>query len=91
MSVKVQAERKLTREGKLREALEHELSKYRQYCTEQEREIEALQMLLKQNGIEFTKNERPVMGSQLSVVAEVNNPSDKSSSLQEVELSVAQS
>ena len=73
LSVKVQAEKRLLHERRGREAVEQELSKFREYCAAQEREIEALQGLLKKHGIEFEKTERPVVVSTIDVVAEVNN------------------
>ena len=78
MSVKNQAERRLLKERRAREALEQELAKFREYCSAQEREIEALQGLLRKHGIEFQSTERPVMGSTINVVAEVNEPREKS-------------
>lgn len=77
MSVKIQAEKRLARERRCREALEQELLKYREYCTAQENEIEALQGLLRKHGIEFERVERPVVGSTIDVVAEVNEFSEK--------------
>lgn len=77
MSVKNQAERRLLKERRAREACEQELTKFREYCAAQEREIEALQGLLRKHGIEFQTTERPVMGSRIDVVAEVNEPADK--------------
>ncbi len=77
MSVKIQAEKRLARERRCREALEQEILKYREYCTAQENEIEALQGLLRKHGIEFERVERPVVGSTIDVVAEVNELSEK--------------
>ena len=76
MSVKVQAERRLLRERRAREAVEQELSKFREYCSAQEREIEILQGLLKKHGIEFDTIEKPVVGSTIDVIAEVNEFND---------------
>ncbi|XP_064620912.1 voltage-gated hydrogen channel 1-like [Lineus longissimus] len=72
ISVKVQAEKKLARERCSRQAVEQELSKFREYCSAQEREIEILQGLLKKHGIEFQKMEKPVVINKIDVVAEVN-------------------
>ena len=77
MSVKTQAERRLLKERRAREALEQELTKFREYCAAQEREIEALQGLLRKHDIDFQTTERPVMGSKIDVVAEVNELNDK--------------
>jgi uncharacterized membrane protein len=73
----VQAEKKLARERSLREAVEQELAKFREYCSAQEREIEILQGLLKKHGIEFQKMERPVVINKIDVVAEVNEYIEK--------------
>ena len=77
MSVKIQAEKRLARERRCRKALEQEILKYREYCTAQENEIEALQGLLRKHGIDFDRVERPVVGSTIDVVAEVNEFSEK--------------
>lgn len=80
MSVKTQAERKLQRQQQVREALEQELAKYREYCTAQELEIEALHALLRKHGISENENsgERPsVLVNQMDVVAEVNHINEK--------------
>ena len=78
MSVKVQAERKVHRELRAREALEQELNKYRDYCSIQEQEIEALRALLVKHGIEVTHTEeRPVSGVRMDVVVEVNEQSEQ--------------
>ena len=77
MSVKTQAERRLLREKRVREALEQELTKFREYCSAQEHEIEELQGLLKKHGIEYAKVERPVVASTIDVVAEVNEFNEK--------------
>ncbi len=77
MSVKIQAEKRLARERRCREALEQEILKYREYCTAQENEIEALQGLLRKHGISFDRVERPVVGSTIDVIAEVNDLSEK--------------
>lgn len=71
--MKARSEKKLAKERSLRQAAEAELVKFREYCTAQEREIEALQILLTQNGIEFQKMEKPQLPiSKIDVVAEVN-------------------
>lgn len=80
LSVKTQSEKKLFRERQLREACEQELEKFRECCSNQEREIEALREVLKAHGIEDLKrNEKPAVVSTIDVVAEVNEPPDKSS------------
>ena len=77
LSVKVQAERRLQRERRTREAVEQELSKFREYCTAQEKEIEILQGLLRKHGVNFDPVERPVVARIINVVAEVNEVSEK--------------
>lgn len=81
MSVKVQAERRVHREIRAREALEQELNKYRDYCSIQEQEIDVLRRLLHKHGIEVAHvEERPISGVRMDVVAEVNEnlaPADK--------------
>lgn len=77
MSVKVQAERRLQREKRTREAIEQELAKFREYCSAQEKEIEILQGLLRKHHINFTQTERPAVVSTINVVAEVNEISEK--------------
>lgn len=73
LSMKTQAEKKIAKEKSLRQATEAELVKFREYCGAQEREIEALQLLLTQNNIEFTKMAKPTLPvSTIDVVAEVN-------------------
>ena len=73
LSVKTQAEKKISKEKGLRQATEAELVKFREYCGAQEREIEALQLLLTQHSIEFTKMSKPSLPvSTIDVVAEVN-------------------
>ena len=73
MSVKKQAEKKIQREKRLRLACEQELTKFREYCTAQEQEIELLRGLLRKHGIEFDNNDRqPPVVSTIDVIAEVN-------------------
>lgn len=73
LSVKIQAEKRLNRERKTREAVEKELTKFRDYCTAQEAELEMLQNLLRKHGIDFEFNDRPLVPvTQIAVVAEVN-------------------
>ncbi|XP_074640405.1 voltage-gated hydrogen channel 1-like [Tubulanus polymorphus] len=72
MSVKVQADKKIHKERRIREAVEQELNKYREYCTAQEKEIEVLQALLKKHKIEFEKTNKPVVPvRKIDVIAEV--------------------
>ena len=73
LSVKVQAERRLARERRTREAVEQELCKFRDYCLVQEKEIEALQTLLRKHQIVYDVVERPVVGRTIDVIAEVVN------------------
>jgi len=78
MSVKVQADKKVKRERRLRDACEQELMKYREYCAAQENEIEILRGMLRKHGItDFIPREihRPV--SRINVIAEVTPVSEK--------------
>lgn len=77
LSVKTQAERQLTREKNLRAATEQELSKFREYCQAQEKEIEVLRLLLNENNIVYNKTELQFAGSKIDVIAEVNKFSEK--------------
>lgn len=79
MSVKRQAEKRLLRERRLRQACEQELTKYRDYCSTQEQEIEILRGMLRKHGIEDANklDRQPVVISTIDVVAEVNQVSDK--------------
>ncbi|KAK3085022.1 hypothetical protein FSP39_023019 [Pinctada imbricata] len=73
MSVKKQAEKKIQREKRLRQACEQELTKFREYCTAQEQEIELLRGMLRKHGIEFgNSDQQPPVISTIDVVAEVN-------------------
>lgn len=73
LSVKAQAERKLRHERHIREALEQELAKFREYCASQEKEIELLQAVLRKHEINYYPAEKPVAVETISVVAEVNS------------------
>lgn len=73
LSIKVESERRLRHECHIREALEQELSKFREYCTNQEKEIELLQAVLRKHDISFHPTERPIAVELISVVAEVNS------------------
>lgn len=77
LSVKTQAEHKLSKEVHLREAVEQELAKCRDYCAALEQEVESLRSLLKMNNI---KELPPTLISKpapqhhtINVVAEVNS------------------
>lgn len=76
MSVKMQSERKLQRERCIKEALEQELAKFREYCAAQEQEIEALRALLRKHSITpetgYSGPRRPSLINTMDVVAEVN-------------------
>ena len=74
-SVRRQAERRLLRERRTREALEQELAKFREYCSAQEFEIRCLQALLRKNGVAYDVLQRPVTGRKIDVVVEVNKAS----------------
>lgn len=78
LSVKIQAEKRVQRERRLRDACEQELMKYREYCAAQESEIETLRSLLLKHGIKYAvPSEIPVPVSKIAVVAEVNHEVDK--------------
>ncbi|KAL4223640.1 Voltage-gated hydrogen channel 1 [Mactra antiquata] len=73
LSVKIQAEKRVQREKRLRNACEQELMKYREYCAAQESEIESLRGLLRKHGIsDMIQTEIPKPASRIDVVAEVN-------------------
>lgn len=86
LSVKVQSERKLRHERHIREALEQELSKFRQYCAAQEKEIELLQAVLRKHDICYHPAEKPVAVETISVVAEVNSVAEYQQSFQPQQL-----
>ena len=71
-TTRARCERRLAREHRVREALEQELSKFRDYCSAQEFEVQYLQGMLRKNGINYERVERPVMGKKIDVVVEVN-------------------
>ncbi|KAK7087553.1 voltage-gated hydrogen channel 1-like [Littorina saxatilis] len=74
LSIKRQAEKKIEREKHMREAGEQELAKFRSYCTSLEGEIDYLQRLLKQHGIQYTeKVQKRPQSRQISVEVEVNH------------------
>ncbi|XP_023219447.1 voltage-gated hydrogen channel 1-like [Centruroides sculpturatus] len=77
LSVKTQAEHKLSKEIQLREAVEQELAKCRNYCAALEQEVESLRSVLKMNNIKElppTVINKPVLQhNTVNVVAEVNN------------------
>lgn len=76
LSVKIQADRKLRHERSSREVVERELSKFRQYCQVQDREINALHELLRSHGIMppfVPPFDNPPVLETISVIAEVNN------------------
>lgn len=73
LSVKIEGERKLRHERRVREAMEQELAKFRKYCACQEKEIELLQAVLRKHDISFCATEKPVAVETISVVAEVNS------------------
>ncbi|XP_053375065.1 voltage-gated hydrogen channel 1-like [Mercenaria mercenaria] len=78
LSVKLQAEKRVQRERRLRDACEQELMKYREYCAAQESEIETLRGLLRKHGIsDIIQTEIPKPASRIDVVAEVNQVDDK--------------
>lgn len=84
LSVKVQAEKRVQRERRLRDACEQELMKYREYCAAQECEIETLRGLLRKHGIsDLIQTEIPKPASRIDVVAEVNHFDDKSIEVKE--------
>ncbi|XP_052800010.1 voltage-gated hydrogen channel 1-like isoform X2 [Mya arenaria] len=78
LSVKVQADKRLKRERRLRDACEQELMKYREYCAAQENEIDILRGLLRKHGItDFVPTEIPRPARRIDVIAEVNPVSEK--------------
>ena len=77
LSVKLRADRRLQHERRTRDAVEQELSKFREYCTEQEKEIALLQAVLRKHGIMFDVVERPIAASTISVVVEVNEVGER--------------
>lgn len=87
LSVKLQAEKRVQRERRLRDACEQELMKYREYCAAQESEIETLRGLLRKHGIsDIIQTELPKPASRIDVVAEVNQVDDKGIELKEKSL-----
>ncbi|XP_071502371.1 voltage-gated hydrogen channel 1-like [Diadema antillarum] len=76
LSVETQAEKKIEQQKHLCEEVEHELEKFRQYCTAQEKEIEILRNTLNQHGIKIEDDyvaEKPKISlNQVNVVVEVN-------------------
>lgn len=78
VSVKKQAEKRVQREKRLRNACEQELMKYREYCSAQESEIETLRGLLRKHGIkDVIQTEIPKPIKRIDVVAEVNQVAEK--------------
>lgn len=68
----------MKRERRLRDACEQELMKYREYCLQQESEIETLRGLLRKHGIsDMMPSEIPKPASRINVVAEVNHVVEK--------------
>ncbi len=53
--METQAEKKIEQQKRLREEVDHELEKFRQYCAVQEKEIEVLREELKRHGIAIGK------------------------------------
>ena len=73
VSVKKQAEKKIQREKRLRMACEKELSKYREYCTTQEQEIELMKGLLLKHGIDLHESQtQPPEVSKMDIIADIN-------------------
>lgn len=76
--MKKQAEKRVQREKRLRNACEQELMKYREYCSAQESEIETLRGLLRKHGIkDIIPTEIPKPIKRIDVVAEVNQVVEK--------------
>jgi hypothetical protein len=82
VSVKKQAEKKIQREKRLRLACEKELTKYREYCTTQEQEIELMKGLLLKHGIDLHRSHsQPPVVSKIDVIADINQVDEKEKAL----------
>lgn len=72
-SVKQEADRRMAKERRSRKALEREVYKLREYCLQQECELQMYRMMLQQNGIpQPTVLRAPPAPRTLNVIAEVN-------------------
>ena len=75
--MRVLADRRLQHERRSRAAVEQELSKFRAYCTAQEREIASLHATLRKHGIVISDDSAAtrsmLAAATISVVAEVNS------------------
>ncbi|KFD57708.1 hypothetical protein D918_00519 [Trichuris suis] len=76
-SVKLDAQKKIFKEGRNKLALQREVCKLREYCTQQECELRVYQLILQQNGIALPTVLRvPRAPNKLCVTAEVNDTGD---------------
>ncbi|VDP51469.1 unnamed protein product [Soboliphyme baturini] len=81
-SVKQEFDRKMVKEERMRTALEREVCKLRDYCVNQEYELQMYRLLLQQNHIALpTVLRMPRTPNTLNVIAEVND-ADSSSKLE---------
>uniref|UniRef100_A0A5S6QFV3 Hydrogen voltage-gated channel 1 n=1 Tax=Trichuris muris TaxID=70415 RepID=A0A5S6QFV3_TRIMR len=76
-SVKMDAEKKIFKEGRNKLALQREVCKLREYCLQQECELRIYQLILQQNGIALpTVLRMPRAPNKVCVTVEVNNRGD---------------
>lgn len=76
-SVKAEAEKRVVRERRARRALEREVTKLREYCLQQECELQMYRLMLQQNNIpQPTVLRPPAAPRTLNVIAEVNETID---------------
>lgn len=77
-SVKHEAERKMAKERRALRALEREVCKLREYCLQQEYELQMYRVILHQNGIPLPTVLRvPPTPRTLNVIAEVNDREER--------------
>ncbi|KRX68238.1 Voltage-gated hydrogen channel 1, partial [Trichinella sp. T9] len=80
-SVKMEAQRKIRKEGRTKKALQREVCKLREYCLKQEYELQFYRLILQQNRIPLPTVLRiPRSPLTMSVTAEVNEHCLKSHS-----------
>uniref|UniRef100_A0A914WG02 Uncharacterized protein n=1 Tax=Plectus sambesii TaxID=2011161 RepID=A0A914WG02_9BILA len=76
-SVKAEAEKRVVKERRARRALEREVTKLREYCLQQECELQMYRLMLQQNNIpQPTVLRPPAAPRTLNVIAEVNETVD---------------
>lgn len=77
-SVKHEAERKMAKERRALRALEREVCKLREYCLQQECELQMYRVILHQHGIPLPTVLRvPATPRTLNVIAEVNEREER--------------